>query len=611
MRTTVPSRPAPSVPFGPVPSGPDPAWDARLAAWLLAIDPERLGGAVLRGPPGPGREAWLARLRVLLPGTAPIRRIAPQIEDDRLLGGLDLAASLRAGRPILERGILAEAHGGILILAMAERAAPGLVARLAAALDTGLVRLARDGLDTTLPSRFALLALDEGIEEERVDPALADRLAFHLAPDGPDAGDPPEPPEAGAEIAAARARLARIEAPEALVEGLVGTAQAFGIDSLRAPLLALAAARGLAALAGRQTLTTEDAALAARLVLAPRATSLPVPAEPEPPAPEPPEAEPPTSDDGSERGRRSDELPDEILLAAVRAALPAGLLTRLAAPGGERRRAGRIPTGGRSNQLRRDPGHGRPAGIRPGRPRGGARLALLATLRAAAPWQRLRRSAGPPVPGRRLLVRPQDLRVRRLLRPVRSTTLFLVDASGSTALHRLAEAKGAVELLLAECYVRRDRVALLAFRGERVELLLPPTRSLARARRELAALPGGGGTPLARALDAGLDLALRLRRQEERPLLVLLTDGRANLARDGTPGRERAEAEALAAARNLRATEIAALVVDTSPRPEPRARALAEAAGARYLPLPRAEAASLARAVRAAVSEPRGRTGHG
>ena len=607
MRTTVPSRPAPSVPFGPVPSGPDPAWDARLAAWLLAIDPERLGGAVLRGPPGPARDAWLARLRALLPAAAPVRRVAPQIEDDRLLGGLDLAASLRAGRPILERGVLAEAHGGVLVLAMAERAAPGLVARLAAALDTGLVRLARDGLDTTLPSRFALLALDEGIEEEeRVDPALADRLAFHLPLDGPDVGAPPEPPEAGAEIAAARARLARIEAPEALVEGLIGTAQAFGIDSLRAPLLALAAARGLAALAGRQTLTTEDAALAARLVLAPRATCVPVPAEPEPPAPEPP-----TPEDGAEEGRGREEVPGEVLLAAVRAALPAGLLTRLAAPGGERRRAGRIPTGGRSNQLRRDPGHGRPAGIRPGRPRGGARLALLATLRAAAPWQRLRRSAGPPVPGRRLLVRPQDLRVRRLLRPVRSTTLFLVDASGSTALHRLAEAKGAVELLLAECYVRRDRVALLAFRGERVELLLPPTRSLARARRELAALPGGGGTPLARALDAGLELALRLRRREERPLLVLLTDGRANLARDGTPGRERAEAEALAAARALRATEIAALVVDTGPRPEPRARALAEAAGARYLPLPRAEAASLARAVRAAVSEPHGRTGHG
>jgi magnesium chelatase subunit D len=604
MRTTVPSPAAPAAgPPPPDPAAPDPGHDARLAARLLALDPERLGGAVLRGPPGPGREAWLARLRDLLPATAPLRRVAPQIEDDRLLGGLDLAASLRAGRPVLERGILAETHGGVLILAMAERAAPGLVARLAATLDRGEVHLARDGLDTTLPSRLALLALDEGIApEEGVDPALADRLAFHLRLDGPDLGDPPDPPGAAAEIAAARPRLARIEAPEALVEGLAGAAQALGIDSLRAPLLALAAARGLAALAGRDTVATDDAAVAARLVLAPRATCMPVPAEPEPPAPEPP-----APDSGPEEGRRSGEIPGEILLEAARAALPPGLLAGL----GAGRRAGRAPAGGRSPQLRRDPGHGRPAGTRPGRPRGGARLALLATLRAAAPWQRLRRAGGPPAPGRRLLVRPQDLRVRRLLRPVRSTTLFLVDASGSTALHRLAEAKGAVELLLAECYVRRDRVALLAFRGERVELLLPPTRSLARARRELAALPGGGGTPLARALDAGLELAVRLRRQDERPLLVLLTDGRANLARDGTPGRERAEAEALAAARAWRTADLAALLVDASPRPEPRARALAQAAGARYLPLPRADAASLARAVRGAIPDrPHGRAGH-
>ncbi|MCL6606526.1 MAG: VWA domain-containing protein [Geminicoccaceae bacterium] len=229
-----------------------------------------------------------------------------------------------------------------------------------------------------------------------------------------------------------------------------------------------------------------------------------------------------------------------------------------------------------------------------------SRPALLATLRSAAPWQTLRRRAGPAGGTRRILIRPEDLHVERRVRPVRSTTLFLVDASGSTALHRLAEAKGAVELLLAECYVRRDRVALLAFRGKGPEVLLPPTRSLARARRELSALPGGGGTPLAAALDAGLALALALRRREEVPIAVLLTDGRANIARDGTPGRERGEADALAAARAWKARGLAALVIDTSPRPEPRARALAEAMGARYLALPRADAHGLAAAVRRA-----------
>jgi magnesium chelatase subunit D len=115
------------------------------------------------------------------------------------------------------------------------------------------------------------------------------------------------------------------------------------------------------------------------------------------------------------------------------------------------------------------------------------------------------------MPAPRVLVRRDDFRVQRLRERRETTTVFVVDASGSAALHRLAEAKGAIELLLAECYVRRDRVALIAFRGRPgaagAELLLPPTRSLVRAKRSLADLPGGGGTPLAHGLDAARALA--------------------------------------------------------------------------------------------------------
>jgi magnesium chelatase subunit D len=595
--TTVPSRrpttasPAPIRRNEPEPATLDPAADAASAVALLAVDPVGLGGAVLRGRPGPLRDRWLARLRDLLPPGTAWRKLPPSIEDDRLLGGLDTTATLATGRPVFERGLLAEADGGVLLLTMAERAGPALAARLAAALDTRLVRLARDGLERQLPARFALLALDEGLDpEEGVVAALADRLAFHLRLDELPARTLPARPADPERIAAARARLQAITAPESILEALATVAAACGIASLRAPLLALAAARAHAALSGRGVIGEEDAAVAARLVLAPRALSLPLPPEPAEAPPDPPN-EPETADEPAGRAER---LPEAILLDAVRAALPPGTLDRLA----ERGRLGRIGAGGRSAQLGRDPRHGRPVGVRPGRPRDGARPALLATLRAAAPWQKLRRRTVPAGSERRILIRPEDLRVRRLLRPVRSTTLFLVDASGSTALRRLAEAKGAVELLLAECYVRRDRVALLAFRGQGAELLLPPTRSLARARRELAALPGGGGTPLAAALDAGLALALGLRRREELPIAVLLTDGRANVARDGTAGRERAEADALAAARAWKAHGLAALVIDTSPRPEARARALAEAMGARYLALPRADAHGLAAAVR-------------
>ena len=176
--------------------------------------------------------------------------------------------------------------------------------------------------------------------------------------------------------------------------------------------------------------------------------------------------------------------------------------------------------------------------------------------------------------------------------------MFVVDASGSAALHRLAEAKGAVELMLADCYVRRDSVALIAFRGKTAELLLAPTRSLARAKRNLASLPGGGGTPLASAVEAAVGLGIELRRKGQTPSVVFLTDGRANVGRNGQGGRPRAMEDAVAAARALRLANLAALIIDTSPQPKPEARMLANEMGASYLPLPHADAASMSEAIR-------------
>jgi magnesium chelatase subunit D len=243
---------------------------------------------------------------------------------------------------------------------------------------------------------------------------------------------------------------------------------------------------------------------------------------------------------------------------------------------------------------------GRPAGTIAGDPRRmGARLDLVATLRAAAPWQRLR--AGDLKAAGIVRVRPSDFRVRRFKPRTTSTTIFAIDASGSSALHRMAEAKGAVELMLAECYVRRDRVAVLAFRGRGSDLVLPPTRSLVRAKRALAGLPGGGGTPLAAALDAATEIAIAIRRQGGTPNIVLLTDGRANVARDGTGGRDLAIAQAVDAAKTIRSLGMRAIVVDTAVRPSPPARALGEAMGALYLPLPQADARALDRAIKAGL----------
>ena len=179
--------------------------------------------------------------------------------------------------------------------------------------------------------------------------------------------------------------------------------------------------------------------------------------------------------------------------------------------------------------------------------------------------------------------------------------IFAVDASGSAALARLAEAKGAVELLLARAYARRDHVALIAFRGAGAELMLPPTRSLVQTKRRLSGLPGGGGTPLAAALKLAAETAVRARSRGLTPILVMLTDGRANIALDGAAGRERAEADAAGMARIWRNTGAASVVIDTATRPEAGLKRLSAALGGVYLALPRADAARMSTALETAL----------
>ncbi len=583
-----------------------------MAAALFAVDPAGIGGASLQAHAGPVRDRWLALLRALLPAHLPIRRIPLNIQDGRLLGGLDLPATLRAGRPIAERGLLAESDGGVVLLAMAERLTKATAGRLAAVLDSGEVVAARDGVDQRSPARLGFVLLDEGIEEDEHPPvALRDRAAFLLNLDAIAPGETTASAPAPAEIAAAIGRLPAVTATPETIEALCGTAMALGIASIRAPMLALRVARAAAALAGRARVADEDAALAARLVFAPRATRLPVPPPPQPEEPgEPPppqegeqarSEQPPPPDmpdkdkDKDDTSRDRDQSLDDLILAAAQAAIPPNLLALLQ-NAGPPPRAGQA---GRSGAAKTSGARGRPAGTRAGEPGNGQRLNLIETLRAAAPWQKLRLAASGKAGPTRIAVRREDFRVTHYAQRSQTTIIFVVDASRSSAVNRLAEAKGAVEMLLADCYARRDRVAVIAFRGRSADLLLPPTRSLVRAKRELAGLPGGGGTPLASGLDAATQLADAARRRGESPTIVLLTDGRANVARDGSTGRDRAEADALAAARALRAARLTALLLDTAPRRQVAAEKFAAEMGARYLPLPYANASVLSGAVRA------------
>jgi magnesium chelatase subunit D len=590
-----------------------PAEDALAAAALLAVDPSGLGGVRVVAQAGPVRDAWLATLRGLLPTQAPLLRLPAGASEDRLLGGIDLSATLAAGRPVLQRGLLAAAHGGVLLAAMAERLPAATAAHLAAALDSAQVRVEREGLSALQPAAFALVAFDEALPDDPpLAPALADRLGLWPDLSAIALADAPRADAALAQdVHRARALLPQVAVPDELLQALVAATLALGVDSARAAWFALRATRASAALRGALQADADDAALAARLVLAPRATRQPMPPEqPDEDEGEQAEseaAEPAPPPDDAAESQPEGELSERLIEAAL-ASLPAGLLARLAS--GERLRASPRAAGSAgalsSSRLR-----GRPLGARRAAPQAGARLHLVETLRAAAPWQRLRRlqheaagTGGDAAASPRVLVRADDFHVRRFVQRRATTTVFAIDASGSSALHRLAEAKGAVELLLAECYVRRDQVAVLAFRGRGAELLLPPTRSLVRAKRALAGLPGGGGTPLAAGLMAAGALAAQVQRAGQTAVVVLLTDGRANVTLAGEGGRAQAQAEALAAARMLRAGVAQVLLIDTSPRPDPAAQALALAAGARYLALPQADARALSGAVSRSLAGP-------
>jgi magnesium chelatase subunit D len=592
---------------------------AALTASLFAVDAHAFGGICLRSSANPLRDQWLQLLRDLLPPASPMRKIPCNIADSRLLGGLDIVATLRANRPVMERGVLASVDEGVLVVAMAERLTAHTASVLCSAMEQGEIHVAREGVVLRHATRIAIVALDEGMSDEEFAPrCVLDRCAFLLDFAPASARTLLIPVHDRAQIDAARALVPNVTIETAYVQALCATAMTLGAGSIRVSLLAVHAARVLAALDGRMQVMQEDAETAGRLVLAPRASVMPEmqkgdapetaasPAEaaaPRDSAESPPRranaAQEPAQEpsQGPAQGAPLDmQQMQDLVLAATHSAIPGGLLSQLRAHGGPGRTGGST-TAGRFGALRKGGVRGRPTGVGPaGAER--SRLNIIETLRAAAPWQSVRGRAAGHKGG--MQIRPEDLRVTRYKQHSRTLTIFAVDASGSSALNRLAETKGAAELLLADCYVRRDQVAVIAFRGQAADMVLPPTRSLVRAKRSLSALPGGGGTPLAAAIDAAALLACQARRRGESPIVVMLTDGRGNVARDGRKGREAGQADALSAARTFGAAKIGALFVDTSPRPHDLARELARGMSATYVPLPFADARSLSRLIGAA-----------
>jgi len=560
-----------------MPSSASSQWalaEAALAAFSVA--PHALGGIWVRSPPGPVRTLFLELAEDWQLSTIA-KRIPLHAQESRLLGGIELTQTLATGKLHWESGLLAQSHGGVVTLTMAERVQRQTIAHLCSALDAGSLTLAREGLSQTVPAAFGIIALDEGLEGEQPQTALTERLGLRVDLGNLSIHDALSSDMDSANLRNAQARWAAVTLDDALVEALAATTLALGIDSPRAMVLTARLIKILAALEGRSEAIDADLERAVVMALAHRSTRLPelppenADEEAREPEPQDEQTEETESPDNQEQPEITPPL-DAVIEAAI-AHIPPGLLASLRQ--GHQPR-GKSSSGGKSGTQQRHKQRGRP------------------------PWQTLRRQQAAADRQGQLQIKPSDFRTTRFRHRRESTTLFVVDASGSAAMHRMAEAKGAVELLLADCYSRRDSVALIAFRGDKAELLLPPTRSLVRAKKALAALPGGGGTPLAHAVELTTLLSEQILRDGATPTAVFLTDGVANIARDGTPGRQRAKEEAMTAAKHFRALNSRALVIDASPRAQQKARELADALGGQYLAMPQADAAGMRNIVRSA-----------
>ncbi|SEW43823.1 protoporphyrin IX magnesium-chelatase [Cognatiyoonia koreensis] len=530
---------------------------AVLALRLIAIDP-MLGGVCIRARAGSVRQSLMAAFP-----PNPVK-LHPTMTTDVLTGGLDLSATLAQGRMVMQAGLLSAP--GPLLLAMAERTPQQMAALLGQTLDR--------------QAGHTLILLDEGAENDEATPAsLIERVAFHVDLNATPATDAIIPP-------AGQVVKTPVRTPDDLIEKTVSIAGELGVESGRALQFVLRAARALAVLFGKDHVSDDLLALACKMVLSHRATRIP---EPEPS--EAPDEQDTQAQDSDKATDDTLTLPDDLLLDAVLANLPPNLLAQLQTKSRTGKGSG---SGARLKGNRR----GRPLPSRNGRKADGARIDVIGTLRNAAPWQTIRKQQT----GRDgIHIRSGDIQIKRFEDRSDRLLIFAVDASGSAALARLAEAKGAVELLLAEAYARRDHVALIAFRGDKAEALLPPTRSLVQTKRRLAELPGGGGTPLAAGMEAALEQALHARRKGMTPTICILTDGRANIARDGTANRQQAANDAQTIARAIRGQSIDSIVIDTGNRPEPKLRDLAHSLDATYLPMPRAKAERMSAAVAAAL----------